>query len=232
MARVDTSALPVDAEKRTTVTAMFDRIAPSYDRLNRVISLGQDRRWRRRTVAALALPPGARVLDLACGTGDLCRELAAAGLRPIGFDLSAGMLAHARAVAPFAQADALCLPVLDSATDGITCGFALRNFTDLREFMTECVRALRPGGRAAFLDAAQPTGTLARWGHAAWFRHAVPRIGGLLGDRAAYRYLPASTAYLPSGDELVAMLTAAGFTDVTRHTMTAGAVQLLTGTKP
>ena len=227
-----TNPLPAAAEKRSTVTAMFDRVAPSYDRLNRLISLGQDRRWRRHTIEALALPPGLQVLDLACGTGDLCRELASVGYRPVGIDLSAGMLGHARVVAPLVLADALSLPVPDARVDGITCGFALRNFTDLHAFAAECVRVLRPGGRVAFLDAAEPTNAIMRFGHTAWFRHAVPRIGGLLGDAAAYRYLPASTAYLPAPAALVDLFTDAGLTQVRRVTFTGGAVQLITGTLP
>ncbi len=232
MAGLSGVELPTGDDKRATVTAMFDRVAPTYDRLNRVISLGQDAGWRRRTVDALGLPAGARVLDLACGTGDLCRDLERLGLRPIGVDLSAGMLAHRRVDSPLVRADVLALPVTDHSADGVTCGFALRNLTDLDAFVRECVRVLRPGGRVAFLDAAEPTGRLVRLGHGAWFRHAVPAIGGLFGDRAAYRYLPASTAYLPDGDGLVALLAAAGLDDVCRRTMMAGAVQLLTGTRP
>ena len=227
-----TTSLPTGDEKRTTVTAMFDRVAPSYDRLNRLISLGQDRRWRRHAIEALAARPGDRVLDLACGTGDLCRELAAAGCRPVGFDLSPGMLKHARVVAPLVLADALQLPLPDATADGITCGFALRNFTDLAAFAHECVRVLRPGGRVSLLDAAEPTGALTRVGHSIWFRHAVPRIGGLLGDGAAYRYLPASTAYLPGPSAIVDLFTDAGLVEVQRRTFTGGAVQLITGRRP
>lgn len=231
MARLSAVDLPTGEAKRTSVTAMFDRVAPTYDRLNRLISLGQDARWRQRTLDGLNLPTGSRVLDLACGTGDLCRGLGRSGHRPIGMDLSAGMLAESRIDTPLVRADVLQLPVPDHAVDGITCGFALRNFVDLDAFVRECVRVLRPGGRIAFLDAAEPTGRLVRLGHGVWFRHAVPTIGGWLGDRAAYRYLPASAAYLPDGDALVALLTTAGLTDVRRQTMMAGAVQLLTGTR-
>lgn len=223
------AALPGGDEKRRAVTDMFDRIAPRYDRVNKVISLGQDARWRRRTVAALSLPAGAVVLDVACGTGDLCCDAAAAGLRPIGVDLSAGMLAAARRIAPLVRADALVLPMPTGAVDGITSGFALRNFTDLGAFLRECARVLRPGGRIALLDAAEPEHALMRAGHSVWFRHVVPWIGGLLADRDAYRYLPASTAYLPPGLELVALVEQSGFVGVTRRAMTGGAVQLLTG---
>lgn len=223
------AVLPTGEEKRTAVTAMFDRIASRYDRVNKVISLGQDRRWRRHTIAALDLPAGARVLDLACGTGDLCRDAARVGLRPIGVDLSVGMLAAARATAPLVLADALALPVPDGHVDGVVSGFALRNFTDLSVFLEECARVLRPGGRVALLDAAVPERALMRAGNAIWFRRIVPWIGGLLADRDAYRYLPASTAYLPPGAELVTLVEASGFADVGRVTMMGGSVQLLSG---
>src|SRR4051812_20158513 len=106
---------------------MFDRIAPRYDLVNRIMTMRLDVRWRRHTVRSLGLAPRSLVVDLACGTGDLCRELVAAGHRPVGLDLSWGMLAHARTSAPLVHGDALRLPVRDRSVDGITCGFALRN---------------------------------------------------------------------------------------------------------
>jgi len=225
----DGAVLPTGDEKRTAVTAMFDRIAPRYDRVNKVISLGQDRRWRRATIAALDLPAGSRVLDLACGTGDLCSDAARVGLEPIGVDLSVGMLGVARAAAPLVLADALALPVPDRYVDGVVSGFALRNFTDVGAFLGECARVLRPAGRVALLDAAEPEHALVRAGHAIWFRRIVPWIGGLLADRDAYRYLPASIAYLPPGRELVALVERSGFADVRRATMMGGSVQILSG---
>ncbi len=226
------SVLPAPEEKAAKVEAMFDRVAPSYERLNRYISGGQDRRWRERMVRDLALPSGSRILDLACGTGDLCRDLErVAGHRPIGIDFSAGMLAHAHTDAPLVRGDALCLPVPDGAADGITCGFALRNFTSLPEFFAECARALRPGGRFAFLDPARPRFAPFRIGNDIWFHRIVPRIGAALGDAEAYRYLPASTAYLPEPEEMLAMLRRAGFVDLDRTTLMLGAVQLITGTR-
>jgi len=228
----DSPVLPVGDEKRVMVETMFDGVAPRYDRLNRVISLGFDRGWRRRTVRALGAPTGARVLDLACGTGDLCDDLAAAGLRPIGFDVSAGMLAAAHTAAPLVRSDVLVLPVPGRSVDAVTCGFALRNFTDLATFFAECARVLRPGGRFAALDAAEPEQTMMRMGNNIWFRRVVPWIGGRLSSNpAAYRYLPASTAYLPAGPALAAQLRAAGFGSVQRRTMMGGSVQLLTGTR-
>lgn len=224
--------LPEAGEKRRVVEAMFDRIAPRYDRLNRVISLGQDRRWRRHTVAALRLAPGAAVLDLACGTGDLCDVLLAAGYRAVGVDVSAGMLRAAHTAAPLVRADALTLPARDTAVDGVVSGFALRNFVDLDRFWHECARVLRPGGRVAALETAEPSSPLLRAGHHVWFRQVVPFLGARLSDDPdAYRYLPRSSAYLPPTPELLARVRAAGFTAVARQTFTAGAVQLITGTR-
>jgi demethylmenaquinone methyltransferase / 2-methoxy-6-polyprenyl-1,4-benzoquinol methylase len=225
-------ALPEGDTKRQVVEGMFDRLAPRYDRMNRIISLGLDRRWRRRTVADLGLPSGSRVLDLACGTGDLCRDLAAAGCRPIGVDFSAGMLAVARTDAPLLRADGARLPVADRSLDGITCGFALRNFVDLDTVFAECARVLRPGGRLAALDATVPTNPVMRAGNAVWFRGAVPLLGRVIAhDAEAYRYLPKSTAYLPAAPELVDRLRRAGFDAVRDVSLTGGSVLLLTGTR-
>ena len=226
------SVLPAPDEKAATVEAMFDRVAPSYERLNRYISGGQDRRWRERMVRDLGLPTGSRILDLACGTGDLCRDLERiAGHRPIGIDFSAGMLAHAHTDAPLVRGDALRLPVPDGTADGVTCGFALRNFTSLPEFFAECARVLRPNGRFAVLDPARPRFAPFRIGNEIWFHRIVPRIGAALGDAEAYRYLPASTAYLPEPEEMLALLRRAGFVDLERTTLMLGAVQLITGTR-
>jgi demethylmenaquinone methyltransferase/2-methoxy-6-polyprenyl-1,4-benzoquinol methylase len=223
--------LPATEHKAEAVEAMFDRIAPRYDRLNRVLTFRLDVGWRRKTVASLGLGSGATVLDVACGTGDLCRDLAHAGLRPIGVDFSAGMLASARTAAPLVRGDALRLPFPAGSVGGITCGFALRNFVSLDAFFAESARVLRTGGRVAFLDVAEPESAVLRAGHNLYFRHVVPFVGGLLSDRAAYAYLPASTAYLPAPAALAAMLSAHGFTAVHRLALGLGAAQLLTGTR-
>ena len=224
-------ALPTGDDKVRAVRSMFDTIAPRYDLVNRVMTFRLDVRWRRRAVADLGLPPGSLVLDLAAGTGDLCRDLAAAGHRPVGVDLSFGMLAAARTTAPLVHADALRLPVADGRADGATCGFALRNFVDLGAFLDELARVVRPGGRVALLDVAEPPNPVLRLGHAVYFGTVVPRIGGLLSDPAAYRYLPKSVAYLPPPDRLVAMVTEAGFAGVRRQLLSGGISQLLTGTR-
>jgi demethylmenaquinone methyltransferase/2-methoxy-6-polyprenyl-1,4-benzoquinol methylase len=227
------AALPGPDEKVAAVDAMFDTIAPRYDRLNRILTLGLDVAWRRTAIRELGLDPRAhpRVLDIACGTGDFCREIVAVGGTAIGLDRSSGMLTAAtRAHSPLVRGDGLALPVRDGAFDGITCGFALRNVVALDPLFEECARALKPGGRVAFLEVAEPEWALARVGHRVYFRHVVPFVGGLLSNRAAYRYLPDSTAYLPPPGELTARLAAAGFVNVTRRLLGLGAAQLLCGT--
>jgi demethylmenaquinone methyltransferase/2-methoxy-6-polyprenyl-1,4-benzoquinol methylase len=223
--------LPHGAEKVHRVRSMFDSIAGRYDLVNRVMTFGLDVGWRRRAVASLQLPGGSLVLDLACGTGDLCRELRAQGYRAIGFDFSAGMLGAARTEAPLVQADVLRLPLPDASADGATSGFALRNVVDLAAFFSEIGRVLRPGGRIALLDASRPERAAARAAHALYFGRIVPLLGGVLSDRSAYRYLPRSLAYLPAPTELAAMLRQAGFVEIGRTALAAGAAQLLTGTR-
>lgn len=227
----DTDELPTGEQKVIAVREMFDAIAPRYDRLNRIISLGLDSRWRRQAVQALALPGGGRVLDLASGTGDLCIDLRAAGLDPVSIDLSHGMLLADRSGAPRVQADILRLPVPDHSVDGVTCGFALRNLVDLPSFFTELARVLRPGGRIALLDVGVPTNRVLRWGNSVYFGRIVPRIGALLSDGAAYRYLPKSVAYLPPGGDLIASLVGVGFADAAHAELSGGLTQLLTGTR-
>jgi len=224
-------SLPTGEAKVRAVRGMFDAIAPRYDLVNRVMTFGLDRGWRRRAVVALALAPGSVVLDLAAGTGDLCRDLQAAGHRPVGVDLSWGMLAAARTTAPLVQADVTRLPVPDGRADGATCGFALRNLADLDAFLAELARVVRPGGRVAVLEVSRPDSALLRWGHGVYFGKVVPRIGGLLSDRSAYRYLPRSAAYLPPPPELVERFEAAGFIAATRSPLAAGAAQLLVATR-
>jgi demethylmenaquinone methyltransferase / 2-methoxy-6-polyprenyl-1,4-benzoquinol methylase len=226
-----TTELPQGTAKVRAVRDMFDAIAPRYDLVNRVMTFRMDVGWRRRTVRGLDLPAGSRVVDVACGTGDLCRELAGSSLRPVGVDLSFGMLAAARTTAPLLQADALHLPLPDGAADGATCGFALRNLVALDPFLAELARVVRPGGRIGLLEVATPANRLLRWGHALYFGRVVPLVGGLLSDPAAYRYLPRSVAYLPEPDDLVAQIRAAGFADATRRTLSGGIAQLLVATR-
>lgn len=223
--------LPQGEDKRRAVRGLFDTIAGRYDLVNRVMTFGLDAGWRRRAVSELRLPGGALVIDLACGTGDLCSELQRSGYRAIGVDFSHGMLEHATTEAPLVEADILRLPFPDSSVDGATCGFALRNVTDLGDLFIETARVLRLGGRAAFLDASVPDNPVMRAGHGVYFYRVVPLIGGVLSDRAAYRYLPKSMAYLPPPPEMVAMLREAGFIDAERIQLSGGLTQLLVGTR-
>ena len=227
----DRTSLPTGEEKARTVQAMFDRIAPRYDRLNRIMTFGMDGSWRRKSIAALELGRGSTVIDVACGTGDFCRELQKAGLDPIGFDVSFGMLSAAATDAPLVQGDGLRLPLSAGSADGLTCGFALRNVVDLKALFEESARVLRPGGRASFLETAQPENPVLALGHRVYFHKVVPLIGGWLSDKDAYSYLPKSSAYLPPKNELIALLENAGFKDVSVRFFGLGSVQLLTGTK-
>lgn len=213
------------------VQDMFDAIAPRYDLVNRVMTFRLDTRWRRRAVRDLKLAPGSRVLDLAAGTGDLCIDLRRAGLEPVSMDLSFGMLSNDRSGAPRAQADILRLPVPDGSVDGIICGFALRNLVDLDVFFRECARAIRPGGRVSLLDVGVPHNPIIRFGNNIYFGKVVPRIGAILSDGPAYRYLPKSIAYLPERSVLVQKLRDAGFGDATHTQLSGGLTQLMVGTR-
>ncbi|MGD0880457.1 MAG: ubiquinone/menaquinone biosynthesis methyltransferase [Acidimicrobiales bacterium] len=230
-ARAREADLPTGAAKTELVRSMFDAIAPRYDLVNRAMTFGLDIRWRRQSLRALALPAGSTVLDLACGTGDFLALLQAGGFRAFGVDLSWGMLTANRTGAPLAQADGAALPVAAASVDGITCGYALRNFTELAAVFGEFGRIVRPGGRISLLEVSEPDSGLLRAGHRIWFRRVVPVIGGLLSDRSAYRYLPRSTAYLPSTGELRSMLQEAGFSSVNRRALTGGLSQLITATR-
>jgi demethylmenaquinone methyltransferase/2-methoxy-6-polyprenyl-1,4-benzoquinol methylase len=228
---VSDEGLPQGEEKARRVREMFDAIAGRYELVNRVMTFGMDIGWRRRSVRELRLPGGALVADLACGTGDLCRELSRNGYRALGFDFSFGMLAKATTDAPLVQADVLRLPLADRSIDGATCGFALRNVVDLGAFFAEMARVVRPGGRISLLEASQPDGPVMRAGHAVYFRRVVPMIGGLLSDREAYAYLPKSMAYLPPAPDMLAALRDAGFPDAQRLQLSGGIAQVLAGTR-
>lgn len=210
---------------------MFDTIAPRYDLVNRLMTFGMDRGWRDEAVRSLTLQPGSVVLDVACGTGDLCRDLAAAHYRPVGIDLSAGMLHHAATHAPLVHGDALAMPVADGVLDGAVSGFALRNFVALPALFAELARVVRPGGRIALLDVAAPSNPVLRAGHGVYFGRVVPLIGAALSDGAAYRYLPRSVSYLPPVPVMLGALRDAGFRVVERRLLSGGLTQLLTATR-
>jgi len=209
---------------------MFDRIAPRYDRMNRLLTLGLDQRWRSAALDAAGVGPADRVLDIACGTGDLCERLAARGAGVVGLDFSAEMLRVARrrrVDAALVRADAERLPHPDAAFTVVTCGFALRNFASLQCALAEMARVLASGGHLALVEVDRPSATWLRAAHSLYFDRVVPRLGAWLSDREAYRYLPASTAYLPEAAKLCGMLEGLGFEAVRRRRFLLGAAQLL-----
>ena len=227
----DSVELPQGEAKVQAVRSMFDAIAPRYDLVNRIMTFRLDVRWRRRAIRSLALPAESLILDLASGTGDMCIDLRNAGYQPLSMDLSLGMLIADRSNAPRTQTDILHLPCADKSVDGVTCGFALRNLLDLNIFFAELSRVTRVGGRIALLDVGIPTNRFIKWGNNIYFGKIVPRIGGLLSNRAAYNYLPKSVAYLPSPTEMVNMLSNNGFTHVEHRQLSFGLTQLLLATR-
>jgi demethylmenaquinone methyltransferase/2-methoxy-6-polyprenyl-1,4-benzoquinol methylase len=224
--------LPPLEEKGARVRAMFDRIAPRYDALNRLLSAGLDQRWRRAALERVSVGEGDRVVDLACGTGDLAELSTARGAQVIGVDFAFEMLGAARRRgirAAFLQGDGEALPLRDEWATVVTCGFALRNFVSLPLIFREIARVLEPGGRVAFIEVDRPRPALIRFAHALYFDRIVPMVGGLLSDRSAYAYLPKSTVYLPPTTELLGLLEDAGFEQVERQSLLFGAAQIVTG---
>lgn len=218
--------------KTDKVARMFDAIAPSYDRLNRIISLGLDQRWRRRLREAVLETRPMRVLDVATGTGDFALALAAAGVpEVVGLDVSAGMLAVGRDKArnmghavTFVQGDGQTLPYPDGVFDATTVVFGIRNFEDLDRGLAELRRVTRPGGLVGILELSTPHNPVLRRLHHLYSRWVLPRIGALLsGEESAYRYLPDSVAAFPSGAALLGPLERAGF-DTARHIALSGGI--------
>lgn len=223
-------SLPAPGEKRAAVERMFDRIAPRYDAMNRLMTFGIDRGWRRQAIARLELRGGERVLDLGCGTGDLAAAVAGRGGRPLGLDPSGGMLDVARRRHPtlaWIRGEGERLPLADASLDAIVSGFALRNLADLAAAFAECARVLRRGGRLVLLEVDAPRGAWLGAGHRFYFRRMVPLLGRLFADRDAYAYLPDSVVYLPDERGLASLLETAGFAGVAKTSLLAGAAQLV-----
>jgi demethylmenaquinone methyltransferase/2-methoxy-6-polyprenyl-1,4-benzoquinol methylase len=222
---VEAGTLPAEG-----VRAMFDRIAPVYDAMNRVMTAGLDGRWRRETADAV-VSHGDRVLDTCCGTGDLAVADLRAGGQVTGLDFSERMLERARrksAEIEWTQGDALALPFEDDSFDAATVGFGVRNLEDLERGLAELARVLRPGGKLGVLEITRPSGVLERF-YNVWFCRVVPLLGKLLPGGKAYTYLPASVQRFPGPDDLADFLREAGFSDVRYRLFAGGIVALHTG---
>jgi demethylmenaquinone methyltransferase/2-methoxy-6-polyprenyl-1,4-benzoquinol methylase len=230
---------------RANVPRMFDRIAPRYDLLNRVLSLRQDVAWRRRLARHLPEGSGLRVLDVATGTADVLLTLVERCPRVaygVGLDPSMGMLyrgakkARQGAAAGrigLVRGDGLCLPAPDEAFDAVTIAFGIRNVPDVPAALREMRRALRPGGRVLILEFSLPANAAVRGSYLLYFRHVLPRLGGMVsGDAAAYRYLNRTVETFPYGEAFCALMREAGFVAVEAHPLTFGIATLYVGARP
>ena len=228
--------------KKEKVREMFDHIAPTYDRLNHIMSMNVDKLWRRHALKEIVDGTPQRILDVACGTGDSTVSIAKAaaeGSEIIGADISEGMMALVKGKAEKAGvsdrislqvADGEALPYEEGAFDRVTCAFGIRNFEHKEKGLSEFFRVLRPGGRAVILELSVPQNRLVRAAYDLYFLHILPRIGGAVsGDRAAYRYLPASVHHFPAPKEFCRLMEAAGFRAVRCRTFTFGLCRMYVG---
>jgi demethylmenaquinone methyltransferase / 2-methoxy-6-polyprenyl-1,4-benzoquinol methylase len=228
-------------DKAARVEAMFDAIAPTYERFNSVATLGRDAAWRARAVEAAAVKPGEVVLDVCCGTGDMLRAFQRADVEPgllIGIDFSGGMLAQSRSIDETApvhliRADALRLPLADAAVDVISCAFGVRNFDRLQFGLDEMGRVLKPGGRVVILEFATPESRLLRLAYQLYCESVLPRLGRWLSRDAvgAYNYLPRSIRTFDTIRSMLGRLDAAGFEQLGAARMNFGGVVLYRGVK-
>ncbi|MGY4645476.1 demethylmenaquinone methyltransferase [Cellulomonas sp. URHB0016] len=218
------------------VAKMFDAVAPRYDRTNDVISLGQDRAWRKATLAALDAQPGETVLDLAAGTGTSTEPLADKGVRAIPCDLSTGMLTvgkERRPDLPFVAGDALRLPFADESFDAVTMSFGLRNVTDVRTALEELYRVTKPGGRLVVCEFSRPTFKPFRMVYTNYLMKALPPVARAVSKEPdAYVYLAESIREWPDQHQLGLQIKTVGWTHVAYRNLTGGVVALHRGTKP
>ncbi len=237
---------PQEEAQRTEghVPRMFDRIAHRYDLLNRLLSFRRDVAWRKAMLRHLPAGEGLAVLDLATGTGDVLVALCGDGarvLRGVGLDPSAGMLriavekCAARGLSGklrFLLGDATCLGLRSERFDVVTIAFGIRNVPDVGLALREMLRVLKPGGRALVLEFSMPGNRLFRALYLLYFRHFLPRLGGMIsGDRDAYAYLNRTVEAFPSGDAFCALMTEAGFGEVRAYPLTFGIATLYVGSR-
>ena len=228
--------------KKEKVREMFDSIAPTYDRLNHVLSLNVDKLWRRHALREIVDGTPQRILDVACGTGDSTISIAKAaaeGSSVIGADISEGMMALVKGKAEKAGvgerislqvADGEALPYEEGTFDRVTCAFGIRNFEHKEKGLEEFLRVLKSGGKAVVLELSVPQNRLVRWAYDLYFLHVLPRIGGAVsGDRAAYKYLPASVHNFPSPNDFCRMMAEAGFRNVRCRTFSFGLCRMFVG---
>jgi demethylmenaquinone methyltransferase / 2-methoxy-6-polyprenyl-1,4-benzoquinol methylase len=226
------------------IRSMFDAIAPRYDFLNRLLSLGIDRRWRTFAVRQLRIPVGGKALDLATGTGDVALEIAAqtaTSVQIVGSDFTQGMLVRGRdkiARSDHAQrillVNAPCeaLPHPAALFDGVTIAFGIRNVVDRDAGLREMFRVLKQGGRVVILEFSQPRNGLFQALYTLYFRRILPLIGGLFSTRSAYQYLPDSVLEFPDRPSFQAMMTAAGFVELRHFDLTGGIATVFVGVRP
>jgi demethylmenaquinone methyltransferase/2-methoxy-6-polyprenyl-1,4-benzoquinol methylase len=230
-------------EQARRVREMFATIAARYDLLNHLLSGNVDQRWRRLVAKILyqGLPLESRILDVACGTGDLSLTLSESGkARIVGLDFCRPMLDIAAAKTskrgekiPFIEGDALALPFQDGSFDGVTIAFGLRNLASVESGLGELLRVLRPGGRVAVLEFSKPRYAIFRGLFKVYFTKLLPLVGGLIsGSRGAYQYLPDSVSRFPDQKELSSLMKNAGFEEVTYQNLTGGIAALHLGRRP
>ena len=221
---------------------MFDNIAPSYDRLNHLLSMNVDKLWRRHALKEIVDGTPQRILDVACGTGDSTISIAKAaaeGSSVTGADISERMMALVKGKAEKAGvgdrislqvADGEALPYEEASFDRVTCAFGIRNFEHKEKGLEEFFRVVKPGGKAVILELSVPQNRVVRWAYDLYFLHVLPGIGGAVsGDKAAYRYLPASVHNFPSPKDFCRMMEDAGFRNVRCRTFTFGLCRMFVG---
>lgn len=231
------------SDKGRGVRKMFDTIAPRYDLLNRLLSFGIDRRWRRYAVAQLNIPKQGQVLDIATGTCDVALEIAGQtdeSVRIIGEDFTQGMLVHGQKKLEqtplgsrirLVNAPCEAIPHPDESFDGITIAFGIRNVVEREQGLREMVRVLKPGGRAVILEFSNPRSRFFRSLYYFYFRRLLPAIGGLFSQRSAYQYLPDSVLEFPAQETFCEMMRSAGFSLVTSKDLTFGIATVYVGDK-